>query len=282
LNVEVKVLGKPNASLKTIPDDAQVSGTLESLGLFRLLPPLHVDQMPAASWAELKTACKSEYSAHIPWVERIERDMLNAANGISLGDSEASFISKSKTYRAILTQRVLHWDGTSKFTIVFVETLPRKFVGDQNTSLILAGMIMASRFRFQYFEEPKRVEAKFDDKLPAPEFEGNYRQFLHDLERMREESMELGLLDPVAFIKSFGEGRQGIAESFLTNWKEARDELDRALPSITSGIGEPERKKIRPAILEFLRKVEPENVRFLQTALEAYREELAIQLRKSA
>ena len=83
--------------------------------------------------------------------------------------------------------------------------LPRQFVGDQNTSLILAGSgVVASRFRFAYLERPERIEARFDDRVSDVEFEGHYRQFLYDLERMRQEAMELGLLDPTAFINSFG------------------------------------------------------------------------------
>jgi hypothetical protein len=282
LGVEVAVSSKAGEPLMAIPVDAQVKGTFQSFGLFGLMPPMQGEQLPLASWGEVKAACRSPYSAHIPWVERLERDMLNAANGRALGEPEATFLSKNKTYRAILFRHILHWDGTCRFGIVFVETLPRQFVGDQNTSLILAGLVVASRFRFAYLEQPDRIAAQFDDTVTDSEFEGNYRQFLYDLERMQQESMELGLLDHTAFVKSFGSSRRGIAESFLAAWKEAREALGAGLPPPTGGVNAANRTNIRESITQFLQKMETENARFLQIALDAYGDELKAQLRKKA
>ena len=199
LGVEVTVACKSGEPLAAIPSDAQVKGTYQSFGLFGLLPPMQGEQLPSTGWGEVKSACRSPYSAHIPWVERLERDMLNAANGRALGEPEATFLSKNKTYRAILFRHIVHWDGTHRFGIVFVETLPRQFLGDQNTSLILAGLVVASRFRFSYLEEPDRTAAQFDDKVIDSEFEGNYRQFLYDLERMKQEFDGTRLARPHGF-----------------------------------------------------------------------------------
>jgi hypothetical protein len=282
LGVEVTIPSKSGGLLNAIPTDAQVKGTFQSLGLFGLMPPMYEQLLPSATWADVKAATRSQYSVHIPWMDRLERDMLNAANGRSLGEPEATFRSKNKTYRAILCRHVLQWDGTNRFYIVFVETLPRQFVGDQNTSLILAGLVMASRFRFAYLEQPDRIAAQFDDKVTDSEFDGNYRQFLHDLERMRQESMELGLLDETSFFNSFGERRRGVAESFLVSWAAARQALDNSLPPLTTAIDATNRGNIRSAIMQFLKTIERENSRFLKVAIQAYCEELDVQLRKTA
>jgi TIR domain len=281
LSLEVHVAAKPGEPLAAIPPDAQVKGTFQSFGLFGLMPPRHNEQLPSTSWGEVKAACRSPYSAHIPWVDRLERDMLNAANGRALAEPEATFLSKNKTYRAILFRHVLHWDGTHLFGVIFVETLPRQFVGDQNTSMILAGLVVASRFRFSYLEHPDRIAAQFADKVTDSEFEGNYLQFLYDLERMRQESMELGLLDHTAFVNSFGPSRHGIAESFLIAWKDARQTLEESLPPANTAISAVNRANIKESIMLFLKTMETENARFLKTALEAYRDELDAQLRNS-
>jgi hypothetical protein len=144
--------------------------------------------------------------------------------------------------------------------------------------LILAGLVVASRFRFHYLEKPERVEAWFDDKLPDHEFEGNYRQFLYDLERFRQEAMELGLLDHIAFIQSFGEGRRSIAESFLKMSKEARETLENNLPPASAAVSSENRAGIKRAILTFLQTIGDENIRFLRVAIDAYHDELAKQL----
>jgi hypothetical protein len=282
LSVEVTVPCKSGELLTVIPTDASVKGTFQSFGLFGLMPPMHDQQLPSASWGSVRAACRTPFSTHIPWVERLEQDMLDAANGRALREPEATFLSKDKTYRAILFRHILHWDGTHRFGIVFVETLPRQFVGDQNTSLILAGLVVASRFRFAYLEQPDRIAAEFDERATDSEFEGNYRQFLYDLERMRQESMELGLLDPTAFINSFGPARRGVAEGFLLGWKEARQSLDDGLPPPNTPISTEIRKTIKEAIVQFLKKMESENSRFLKVAVAAYSEELEVELRKTA
>jgi TIR domain len=280
LSVEVTIPGKAGEALTVIPDDAQVRGTFQSLGLFNVMPPMQGEQLPSTSWRDVKAACASPHSAHIPWIERLERDMLNAANGRALGESEATFLSKNKTYRAILFRHIVNWGGTQRFGIVFVETLPRQFVGDQNTSLILAGLVVASRFRFAYLEQPDRIEARFDDRVSDAEFEGHYRQFLYDLERMRQEAMELGLLDPTTFVNSFGPNRRGIAEGFLTQSAAARQTLERGLPPPGTTVGAGNRKSIKEAIMQFLKAMEVENSRFLKVAIQAYGDELEAQLRK--
>jgi hypothetical protein len=148
--------------------------------------------------------------------------------------------------------------------------------------LILAGLVVASRFRFSYLEQPDRIAAKFDDKVTDSEFEGNYRQFLYDLERTKQESMELGLLDHTAFINSFGPSRRGIAEAFLEVSKEARQALEAGLPPPTTAVSAANRANIKESIMQFLKKMETENARFLKVALDAYRDELDLQLRKTA
>lgn len=278
LSIELTVSCKPDQPLAEIGPEAQVKGTFQSFGLFGLMPPMEGEQLPTAAWADVRAACRSPYSGRALWIERLERDMLNAAGGRALCDSEATFLSKTKTYRAILFRHLRHWDGTHRFGIVFVETLPRQFIGDQNTSLILAGLVVASRFRFAYLEQPERITAQFDDALSDSEFDGNYRQFLYDLERMQHESMELGLTDPMAFLNAFGPSRRGIAEGFLAAWKEARQALDAGLPPTLTGAES--RARAKAAVLQFLTTIEAENARFLKIALEAYREELDVQLRR--
>ena len=280
LSVEITAPCKSDQKLMAIGPYAQVKGTFQSLALLGLMPSMEGEQLPTATWTDVKAACTSPFSARILWIERLERDMLNAANGRTLDQSEATFLSKGKTYRAILCRHIRQWDGTHRFGIVFVETLPRQFIGDQNTSFILAGLVVASRFRFAYLEQPERIKAQFADTLSDAEFDGSYRQFLYDLERMQHEAMELGLTDHTAFILAFGPSRRGVAEGFLKEWREARQEFDAAIPSPATPVDAQTRSGIKTAILRFLQKMESQNSRFLKTALEAYGEELNAQLRR--
>ena len=63
--------------------------------------------------------------------------------------------------------------------------------------------------------------------------------------------------------------------------KKAKTALDEALPSPTVSVSAANRLPIRNAITAFLAKMEVENGRFLRVAIDAYRDELEVQLRKS-
>lgn len=278
LGVEVTLPWPSGKPLPAIPPDAQVKGTFQSFSLFGLMPHMEGGQLPIAPWADIKAAGRGSGSGYLPWIERLERDMVDAANKRALGDAEATFRSKDKTFRAILVRHLLQWNGTHRFGVVFVETLPRQFIGDQNTSLILAGLVIASRFRFAYFENPEATERRFADNLPDQDFEASYRQFLYDLERMRQESMELGLLDEASFVQSFGPDRRGIAETFLKVWWQARQALERDLPAANESIGPANRHIAKGAIMAFLKTMEAENSKFLLTAMDAYRDEVTARL----
>jgi hypothetical protein len=284
LGIEVSVRCASGEKVAAVPDDARVKGTYESLRLFGLAPLRENEQLPATTWGAIKESSKQHYGTHIPWIERLERDMVMAAAGSALSDSEAIFLSSppSRTpYRAILVSHQLNFNGSRYFNIVFVGTLPRYFLGDQKTSLMLAGLVVASRFRFAYLEQPVRIASQFSDAVSDAEFYGHYRQFLHDLERMKIESMELGLIDKTAFIQAFGERYQGMAESFLAGWEKARAALDAALPASTTTIDATSRPKIKQAIADFLAAMAPENARFLRAAVKVYRDDLELQLNKA-
>jgi TIR domain len=285
LGIEVSFTPAPDKLVAVIPDTAEVKGTYQSLGLFGQMPSMRGEQLPTTNWGKIKDSCRSAYNLQVPWIERLEKDMVNAATENTLAGPEAIFLdyqTHKTAYRAILVRHQLQWDGTHRFFVVFVPTLPRQFLGDQKTSLILAGLVVASRFRFAYLEQPARVAQLFKDTLSDGEFDGNYRQFQRDLERMRIEGTELGLVDTTAFVHAFGQSRQGVAESFLNEWKVAKSALDEALPPPEVAVTEVNRPQIREAIAAFIARMAVENARFMRVAVESFREELDIQLRRES
>src|SRR5262249_58173158 len=109
---------------------------------------------------------------------------LNSANGRTVDKPDAFFSSAAGDgiYRPILVRHIVRYNQTHLFAVVFVRTLPRQFLGFAGTSLLLAGLVLASRFRFAYLEEPERVSACFDDSLDAGTFTTSCKQLRYDLE----------------------------------------------------------------------------------------------------
>jgi hypothetical protein len=277
LQLDVSVESTKGKPLLSIPEDAKVTGTFASLALFGLMPPMQNKQLPATTWGELKRACCSEYRPVAPWIERLERDMLDTSSHRVPRSMEATLASNEKIYRAILSRHILFENGACTFEILFVETLPRQFLGKKHTSLMLAGIVLAARFRFAYLEDPKILAEKFDDFLSADDFQSNCWQFHYDLDRLRHEAIELGILDPVAFINAFGEERRGFAENLLKVSNDSRLKLYEALPVPGERIADADRPRVKAAILEYCEKVGGLNSRFLIEALEILKNELLSQ-----
>ena len=279
LGMDIFVPASASDGLTSIPDDAVVRGTYQSLGLLGLMPALIDTKLPETSWRALREASQTRFQTSAMWMERLEADMLNAANERALDGVEATFASKDqRIFRSILARHVLYENGNHRFEVLFVQTLPRQFLGKSNTSMMLAGLVLASRFRFAYLEEPESVTAKFADTVPLDAFEANCWQLRYDLDRLQHEAMEFGLLDPVVFIKAFGEENRGIAEHLLAQSAAGRNDLLALLPKPGEPVSAATRSKVKEAIGGFLKSSEPINGEFLTKALEVFGTELKSQL----
>jgi hypothetical protein len=239
------------------------------------MPSMHDKKLPATTWGRLKEACSVPAGATVPWMNSLEMDMLDAANERALSGTEAAFQSKIKIYRAILSRHVLYENGSHKFEILFVETLRRKLLGKQETSLMFAGLIVATRFRFAYLEEPDTISAKFSPDAANNEFDRNCWQLRYDFGRLQQEAVELGILDPGAFIAAFGETRRALAEDLLRTSIEGRKRLLAVLPLPGERVLANKRADVSECILEYMRDMEPVNTRFISATLDMFRELLS-------
>jgi len=277
LKLEVSFAAPSPASVKAVPPDARVAGTSASFALFGLRPRMAGEQLPSTAWAELRAACQRRSPANALWMDSLEREMLDTMHGLAVGAPEAVFSAASdgRLYRPILVRHVVRYDGTNQFDLVFIETLPRQFVGLMTTSLLLAGLVQASRFRFAFLEQPDRVAARFDDALSDQEFATNCKQLRYDIDRIESEAAELGVLDLDTFVAAFGPRRRAQAEGFIKQWDAAKVALLAELPVPDAPLTPEARARARPAIAAFLKAMERENRSFVLAALDAYREELA-------
>jgi TIR domain len=281
LGWEVLVTADLRSGAESIPDTAAVTGTYESFRLFGLMPDMLNRQLPLTNWGNVKQTYAKSYGDNVIWIEVLEREMLRAARELALENSESYFSSREgKIYRAVLVRHIRYRNGTHLFAIVFVESMPRKFLGDQSAPLILAGIVLASRLRFAYFEHPDQANLRFSDEQADRDFEIACRQLCYDLERIRHEAMELGLLDIPAFVRAFGEENKAVAESFIETSRKAREELFSKLPGPHVSINAQSRPIVKEAILKWLKEVAEENKRFLLTAVDVYKKKLLEQLGK--
>jgi hypothetical protein len=274
LRIEVSIPCYPEERLTKVPGEAKITGTFHSLRLFGLMPHMHNKQLPVTSWGRLKQEVMNQNGGQTPlWIENIEQDMINAANGLALTGLEMSFGSDGKMWRPILNRHILYKGGGHKFEIIFVETIPRQFLGAKTTSALLASIIMASRFRFAYFEEPDAPNIGFRSDLNDRLVDVRCRQLLYDVERLEHEAMEFGL-DNSSFLRAFGKENRALAESFMLNWEAAKQEfLSTVRPAAGSRV-DCSQESLKRAVDKFLQTVEHENRQFLLVAIDIYRSEM--------
>ena len=244
---------------------------------------LTLPQDARLTWGQFKQHLTNLYGAAVPlWLRRIERDVLYALEYRSPSSAEAAVQGeKGVIYRPLLSRHELYYDGSRKFYILFIESLPSNFLGKQHTSTLLAGLVLASRFRFAYFEEWDRMfTSKFAENLSDNEFWSNCTQLLYDLERMEHEATEFGLLDPNELVAALGETNRATTEDFLRIWREERTKLFAGLLIPDGDRGSIDvRHGVKEIVLGFFRRMQPINARFLDIASAVYRSELVADLR---
>jgi hypothetical protein len=271
--------GDDGANFKGIPEDSEVSADDTTFALFNLDLLKPTDASPAlASWKLLREA---QLTSHMStsWMDKIERDAIEAAKGFvaAYSGSDINFQRGDKIFRPILARHRLYYDGVRTFSVLFIETLPRQFLGKRTTSLLLAGLVLGSRFRFAYFEDRNTpYQTLFNDDVDNVEFAINCRQLRYDIERLEQESAEFGLLDREEFIKAFGDENKAVAEAFTENWDRLKGALFEALPTREVQISQ--RPKVKAAVEKFFTAMERENAMFLQKAIAVYQKEMSNQL----
>jgi hypothetical protein len=205
-------------------------------------------------------------------MDKIEDDILDAVHQRNLRSPETTFRAQDgQFYRPLLSRQIIYGSGTRKFSVMFVRTLSRKFIGDETTSALLIGLILASRFRFTFIENQQTLLfVTLGDNITDAEFELACRQLIYDVERMEQESSEFGMNSPDLLQQAFGPEHYEIVRAFYRIWFPAKNELFNAL---TKGVDDPRqasRGHIRQQVKKFADDITPYNRRFIEMSLKKY------------
>jgi hypothetical protein len=223
------------------------------------------------TWGQMRKSLtnNNETSA---WMDKIEDDILDAVNQRNLRSPETTFRAQDgQLYRPLLARQIIYGSGMRKFSVVFVRTLPRKFVGDETTSALLIGLILASRFRFSFIENQNNLLLiTLGDTITDAEFQLACRQLIYDVERMEQESSEFGMNSPDLLHQAFGPDNHEIVNAFYRIWFPAKDDLFAALKEGIVDSSKSRRENIKQQVKTFANSISPYNKRFLEMALQKY------------
>ena len=147
-------------------------------------------------------------------------------------------------------------------------------MGSPRSSLLLTCLILASRWRFSYFEKWSDTTKLFGNDIPLVNFADNCRQLLYNMEWIEHESAELGTDNKKLMIDAFGEDVRARVERFFEDWKKAKQALFAIFPGLDYEITETNREEVGAGIMDFLQGSRSRNKEFLDLALPAYTAEV--------
>jgi hypothetical protein len=243
--------------------------------------PIAWNQAPNTTWGKLKELLDPGGKRDVPWMHKVEADVVKAANSLSVSGDDVTFRAPNgRIYRAILVRHKLFVNGDRKFYLLFAETLDRRFAGSKQSSLLLTALILASRWRFTFFEKwTDTIERVFGESTPLASFADSCKQLVYNIDWIEHESAELGTDSSIAMIDVFGPENRARVERFFKEWEQAKAELFAALPGgMGANITEANRAAARDTVLTFLKKTREQNADFLELAVAAYSHQVTLDL----
>jgi hypothetical protein len=263
-----------------IPGRSLITAAQDTFSLLGLSPDPDENGELKITWDQMKRGLETNNET-FAWMEKIEDDILDAAHQRNLRRPEVTFRAHDgQFYRPLLSRQIIYGSGARKFSVIFVRTLPRQFVGDEKTSALLIGLILASRFRFTFIEAAKDLQDNLGDNVSEPEFQLTCRQMLYDIERMEQESSEFGMNNPELFQQAFGPENYEIVNAFYEVWFPVRRELFTLIKQRLENPSAMPRESVREEVKRFGNVLAPYNRRFLEMCLQRYTTYLQGQLRK--
>ncbi|WP_374368577.1 toll/interleukin-1 receptor domain-containing protein [Dongia sp.] len=261
--------------LDKIPGDSVVIGTTLFFDLLGLSLPVSRTQAPMTTWETLRQLLNPGGQKVIPWMHKVEADIRTAAASLSLPSDDVTMRGRNgKVYRPILERHKLFVNGDRRFYLLFIEALDRRFVGVPQSSLLLTSLILASRWRFTYFEKWSDTITKvFGPEVPLPNFADACKQLLYNIEWIEHEAAQFGATDPQALIDAFGSEHKARVERFFSDWQKAKEALQASL-ELGTEITDFTRDGIHRAVLDFLTATRGQNAEFLQLAIKEYADEI--------
>jgi hypothetical protein len=258
-----------------IPAQSAVAGSSRAFEILGLNVPYSVagNEAPRITWGELRQALSRPGHANIPWMDRLETNIRLAAALKAPQPDDVTFRGSGqdrRIYRAVLTRHKLYKNGKRRFYVLLVETFDRRFVGDPDTSLLLTALMLASRWRFTFFERWNETLKQFDACRSDSEFMDACKQLEYNMEWIENEGVELGADDLNAMVHAFGNEHKARVERFYSDFFIAKDKMKGCLPQTFEKLTPEMRSEVQTAIVGFLTVVKDQNADFLKLCVRTF------------
>jgi hypothetical protein len=209
----------------SIPDDTKVFQHSSSFDIFGVSG----GGGEFLTWKDFKNQIESREGAS-SIVLAMEDVLLSAISPTRVLENDQIVRSpvNDNIYRILVTRQMDFFNGRKIVHVYFVQTLKGRGLGDPDTSIVLAFINVAAKYRFIFIEResPLSVES-FSISKDQADLKKLVRQLIHELLLIEEEARGNGLDKPAAIYKYFGSDQDRLEQvrNLQTQWFENRQKL---------------------------------------------------------
>jgi hypothetical protein len=196
---------------KGIPGNAKLTAHGKAFELFNL-----AERKEGVSWRDFLNELSSTAGEEASAISRaIERVFDSAVSNVSTVDNDQLVRSPhdQKLYRVLVTRHFDYYNGRKIVNMYFIEKLRKNEFGDQDTSILLAFINVAARYRFIFLEpESELSEEAFISTTKPALLQDKIHRVLQEIVLIEDESKQLKLDSQRARTLLFGR-RETIGEA---------------------------------------------------------------------
>jgi hypothetical protein len=253
--------------LKRIPKSAEVEISIPAYGIFGIAIP-NPPTRNKIKWSEFEDKIRAQ-TGGLSVTEMMNDIIISVLPDNDEATNDDTFLAPNKTqYRIILAKHSIYGNGKREFTLQFLETIGRNYGGEERTTLLTAGIILASKYRFLFLEQGSRYTTEVLDTKRGKSLVLELKQMMKDIRRIHAEAADDGLADVGSIKRLLGDTEE--IDHLFETWWEAVAALDKNVGDFFIAPSDDVWPKVRNVLEEFCKTTAPLNRRFLDLAMTQY------------
>jgi hypothetical protein len=255
--------------IPSFPLDTQVSMANSAYKLFKAAAPANLRMF---SW-DAFTNYIQEKTGSDQLIRIVSDVIINALPDKDEAKNDYVFQApNAKFYRVILVKHSVYGNKRRDFVINLIETLEKVRAGDTDTTTLVAGIVLGSKYRSIFVEENAKYS---EDKLKSVEIDDlvdELTQMLRDIDRISADAASDGLADYNALQALLGDTMQ--VKQLFGKWYEVFPPMEAAAKRFVTEPTVAHREAFFAVYTPFLAVSRHNNTTFLQLCMDEYRKRL--------
>jgi hypothetical protein len=177
-----------------------------------------------------------------------------------------------KFYRVLLLKHSVYGDKRRDLIINFVETLEKVKSGAEDTTSLVAGIVLGSKYRSMFVEQGAEYEEAKLKSLSIEALVDKVTHMLRDIDRISADAASDGLADYSALQALLGDTAQ-VKDLFKT-WSEVHPPMEAAAKQFINEPTPAHQSEFFAAFAPFFVVSHSNNTTFLELCMDKYRKRL--------